>query len=412
MRDGGSRARIGGVLAALLLAGALEARATLAASHLRGETRAVKVSEANGGAIRFTAEARVGRPGDWALALRRHPADPAVTTARFDGWSGGLAVPFVLRSDGHGVSLSLVQGTHRAAVSYASRQLGDVDELFVSALAVRPGTAVTLAGLTLDGVAVRDAPGAASTGLQAQDVLRVQGAPLGHGFTLTGTITLAWEGARPEGSDLRVLFWGAKAGRQPSGDAGAPKVAITAPAAESLLANGSPTITATFTSGGGAPMVTFLLDGTDRTAQAEVSAAGLSFTPSTLLLEGKHAAQVIVHDRAGHEGRATVSFTTDTVPPSIVVASPGPVTDNPAPVIRLSYSDDTSGLDPATLKVLLDGQPIDSICIPNAASGVCLTESVPEGPHRLTATVKDRAGNLGRADFGFTVEAPAEAPPE
>jgi hypothetical protein len=412
MRNRGSRTRIGVCLAALLLVGPLEARATLVASHLRGETRAVKVSEATGGAIRFTAEARVGKPGDWALASRRHPADPAAATARFDGWSSGLAAPFVLRSDGHAVSLTLVQGTHRAAVSYASRQLGDVDELFVSALAVQPGTAVTLAGLTLDGVGVKDAPAAASTSTQAQDVLRLQGVSPGHGFTLTGTITLAWEGARPEGSELRVLFWGVKAGQRVSGDAGAPKVAITAPAAESLLANGSPTVTATFTSGGGAPAVTFLLDGTDRTAQAEVSAAGLSFTPSTLLLEGKHTAQVIVRDHAGHEGRAAVSFTTDTVPPSIVVASPGPVTDNPAPVIRLSYSDDTSGLDPTTLKVLLDGQSIDSICIPNAASGVCLTESVPEGSHRLTATVKDRAGNLGRADFGFTVEAPPEAPPE
>jgi hypothetical protein len=185
-------------------------------------------------------------------------------------------------------------------------------------------------------------------------------------------------------------------------------VVITAPAAESLLADGSPTLTATFA---GAPAVTLLLDGTDRTAQAEVSATGLSYTPSTRLLEGEHTAQVIVRDRAGREGRATVRFTTDTVPPSIVVASPGPVTDNPAPVIRLSYSDDTSGLDPTSLRVTLDGESIDSICIPNAASGVCLTESVPAGSHRLTATIKDRAGNVGRADFGFTVEAPADPPP-
>ena len=152
----------------------------------------------------------------------------------------------------------------------------------------------------------------------------------------------------------------------------------------------------------------------DRTAEAEVGAAGLSYTPSTRLLEGAHTAQVIVRDRAGHESRAAVSFTTDTVPPSIVVASPGPVTDNSAPVIRLSYSDDTSGLDPATLKVTLDGEAIDSICIPNAASGVCLTTEVAEGSHRLTATVKDRAGNLGRTDFGFTVappEPPQDAPP-
>jgi hypothetical protein len=405
-----SRTWAGCWLIASLLAGALAAQGELAVNHLPGETRAVKVAEANGGAIRFTAEARAGKAGDWALATRRHPSDPPLATARFDAWPNGSPVPFVLHSDGRrSVSLTLSLAGYRAAVTYPSRQIGDVDELFVSVLAVHAGTRVTLAGLTLDGAAVKDAPAAASAGARAQDVLRIQGVPLGHGFTLAGTIALGWEGTRPEGSDLRVRFWGAKGGRQAAGEA--PKVTITAPAAESVLANGTPTVIASFT-GATAPVVTLLLDGADRTAEAEVSAAGLSFTPSARLLEGKHTAQVIVRDRAGHEGRAAVSFVTDTVPPSIVFASPGPVTDNPAPVIRLSYSDATSGLDPPTLKVTLDGESIDSICIPNAASGVCLTESVPEGSHRLTATVRDRAGNVGRADFGFTVEAPVEAPPD
>jgi hypothetical protein len=408
--NGRSRVTRVGVLA-FLLTGALAAKAELVATHLRGETRAVKVAEAGGGAIRFTAEARVGAPGDWALALRRHPNDEPATKGRFDGWPDGTPVSFTLHSDGRAVSLTLVQGTRRGAVSYPSRQLGDVDELFVSGLAADAGTSVTLAGLSLDGVAVKEAPAAANAGILGQDVLRLQGVKAGHGFTLTGTITLAWESARPQGSALRVLFWGAKAGRPAAGGAAA-GVTITAPAAESLLANGTPTITAAFPA---APMaVTLLLDGTDRTPEAEVSATGLSYTPSTRLLEGEHTAQVVVRDRAGRESRATVSFTTDTVPPSIVVASPGPVTDNSAPVIRLSYSDDTSGLDPTTLKVTLDGESIDSVCIPNAASGVCLTDSVAEGSHRLTATVKDRAGNVGQTDFGFTVsppEPPQDTPP-
>ena len=407
-KGSGARPRTACWLIAAFLAGAVAARGDLAVSHLPGETRAVKVAEANGGTILFTAEARAGKAGDWALATRRHPDDPPLATCRFDAWPNGSPVPFVLRSDGQrSVSLTLTLDAHHAAVTFPSRQVGDAGVLFISALAVHAGTRVSLAGLTLDGVAVKDAPAAASTGDRAQDVLRIQGLPAGHGFTLAGTITLGWEGARPRGSELRVLFWGAKPGRAAAG--AAPRVTITAPAAESLLANGTPTMTATFTGGtstGEAPAVTLLLDGADRTAEAEVSAAGLSYTPSARLLEGKHTAQVIVRDRAGREGRAAVSFVTDTVPPAIAFASPGPVTDDPAPVIRLSYSDATSGLDPTTLKVTLDGEPIDSICIPNAATGVCLTESVPQGSHRLTATIKDRAGNLGRADFGFTLEAP------
>jgi hypothetical protein len=390
-----------------LLAGSLAAEAELATGHLPGEARAVKVSEANGGTILFTAEARAAKTGDWALATRRHPVDPPLATSRFDAWPNGIPVPFVLRSDGRReVTLTLTLDAHRAAVTYPSRRTGEAGELFVSVRADGAGTRVSLAGLTLDGVAVKDAPAVTSTGPRAQDVLRIQGIPAGHGFTLAGTITLGWQGAPAPGSEPRVLFWGVKSGRQA---AGAPQVTITEPAAESVLASGTPTISARFS---GAPAVTLRLDGTDRTAEAQVTAGGLTFTPSTRLLEGKHTAQVLVRDPAGRENQARVSFTTDTVPPTIVFASPGPVTDNPAPVIRLSYSDATAGLDPRTLKVTLDGESIDSICVPNAASGVCLTESVAEGSHRLTATIRDRAGNLGTAAFGFTVEVPVEAPPE
>src|SRR4051794_25976226 len=46
------------LISAVLLVGAGAARGELAVSHLRGEARAVRLAEANGGAIRFTAEAR------------------------------------------------------------------------------------------------------------------------------------------------------------------------------------------------------------------------------------------------------------------------------------------------------------------------------------------------------------------
>jgi len=99
-----------------------------------------------------------------------------------------------------------------------------------------------------------------------------------------------------------------------------------------------------------------------------------------------------------------VSFTTDTVPPSIAFASPPRiVTGNAAPVIRLTYSDLTSGLDTGTLKVSLDGESIDSICVANFASGVCLPQAIAEGSHLLTATIRDHAGNEATASFAFTL---------
>lgn len=398
------RRRIAAWTLAALLAGAAGAKADLLLTHFRGEARAVKLAQTNGGAIRFTAEARLANPGDWSLGARRLPGDPPTSTASFD-WPNGTPVPFVLTYDGRRtVSLTLFQGDRRATVTYQSDKLGDCDELFLSAVAAGADTGVALAGLKLGDLPVKNAP-AAGNPSEEQDVLRIQGASLDHGFTLTGAITLSWGSARPSSSDLHVLFWGARMPAAPAGQRPS-RVTLTAPAPESVLASGTPTITAVFPAGKAVDpaAVLLMLDGADRTPQAEIGPAGLTFTPPTRLLEGKHTAQVIVRAPGGQEEQASVSFTTDTVPPSIAFASPARVvTGNPAPVIRLTYSDLTSGLDLRTLKVTLDGQSIDSICVANFASGVCIPQAIEEGSHLLTATVRDHAGNAATASFAFTL---------
>ncbi|HEY3567329.1 MAG TPA: choice-of-anchor W domain-containing protein [Thermoanaerobaculia bacterium] len=387
-----------------LLAGAAGAKAELLLTHLRGEARAVKVAQANGGAIRFAAEARLANAGGWSLGARRLPGDPPTSTAPFD-WPNGTPIPFVLAYDGRRtVSLTLFQGDRRSAVTYQSDKLGDCDELFLSAVAAGPDNGASLAGLKLGDLPVKNAPAAGNPSGE-QDVLRIQGGNLTHGFTLTGAITLSWGSARPSGSDLHVLFWGARMPAAPAGQRPS-RVTITAPAPESVLASGTPTITAVFPEGKAVDPATVLLmvDGADRTPQAEIGAAGLTFTPPARLLEGKHTAQVIVRAPGGREEQASVSFTTDTVPPSIAFASPPRiVTGTAAPIIRLTYSDLTSGLDTGTLKVALDGESIDSICVANAASGVCIPQAIEEGSHLLTATIRDRAGNAGTASFAFTL---------
>jgi hypothetical protein len=406
-----ARERLGFCLLAAFLMGAAEGRGELAVSHLLGEARALKILQTQGGAILFTAEARIGKAGDWAVGMRRLPSDPPTATGRFDGWPNGSPVPFTLRYDGRRtLSLTLGAGSPPSTATLESDKLAGLDELFVSALAADPGTSVILAGLKLNGLEVGSAPAAADAGVKGQDVLRIQGGRFVHGFTLTGTMTLSWQSARPEGSALRALFWGAKGRGKKAVDEEA-GVRITAPGAESILPNGTPAITATFPAAIDPASAVLLLDGTDRTGQATVSASGLTFTPATRLPEGKHTAQVTVRGRAGAGRQAAVSFTTDTVPPAIAFSSPPElVTDTPAPVIRLTYSDSTSGIEPGTLKVTLDGKSIDSICVANLASGSCLTESVAEGPHTLTATVRDRAGNAGTASFGFTLTLNGENP--
>jgi hypothetical protein len=386
-----------------LLAAAAGARGELAVSHLRDEAGAVKGAQANGGAIRFTAEARLPNDGGWSLGARRLPGDPPTSTARFD-WPNGTPVPFVLSYDGRrAVSLTVFQGDREAAASFAGDKPADCDELFVSAAAAGPGASATLAGLKLGDLTVENAPAAASPSRE-QDVLRIRGVDLAHGFTLTGAATLSRGSAKPEG-EVHILFWCAKAGAAPAGRGSSGRITITAPAPESILANGTPTLTAVFAGGAVDPAaVLLMLDGADRTAQAEIGPAGLTFTPPSRLLEGRHTAQVTVRGPAGHDEQASVSFMTDTVPPSIAFASPPRVVaGNPAPIIRLTYSDLTSGLDTGSLKVSLDGESIDSICVANLASGVCIPQAIAEGSHLLTATILDRAGNAGTASFAFTL---------
>lgn len=400
----GRRRRIAACALAILLPGAAGARGELAVSHLRDEAGAVKAARANGGAIRFTAEARLPNGGGWSLGARRLPGDPPTSTARFD-WPNGMPVPFVLSYDGRRtVSLTVFQGDREAAASFVGDRPADCDELFVSAAAAGPGASAALAGLKLGDLTVENAPAAASPSRE-QDVLRIRGVDLAHGFTLTGAATLSRGSGKPEG-DVRILFWCAKVGTPLAGRGSSGRITITAPAPESILANGTPTLTAAFAGGGAVDpaAVLLMLDGADRTAQAEIGPSGLTFTPPSRLLEGRHTAQVTVRGPAGHDEQASVSFTTDTVPPSIAFASPPKVVaGNPAPIIRLTYSDLTSGLDTSTLKVSLDGESIDSICVANFASGVCIPQAIAEGSHLLTATVLDRAGNAGTASFAFTL---------
>jgi hypothetical protein len=396
---------------AVLLAGAAAAPGALLPSHLRGEARAEKVAQADGGAIRFTVEARPGGSGGGSLAARRLPTDPPAASVPFDPWPNGEPVPFVLAYDGRRtVTLSLFQGDREVRVSSVSDRLADCNELFVSAVAAAPGSRAIVSGLRLGEAPVGDAP--AATPPVGEDVLRIPAAAgLARGFTLTGAMVLGWEGAPPREGDLHVRLWGARVKAPPPRPPG--RIAITAPAPASVLAEGAPTLTAAFAGPAVDPAaVVLMLDGADRTAQAEIASSGLTFTPPARLLEGKHTAQVIVRGADGGEEQAAVSFTTDTVPPSIAFASPPrEVAGNPAPIIRLTYSDLTSGLDASTLKVTLDGESIDSICVANLASGVCIPQSIPEGSHLLTATIRDRAGNAATATFSFNLTLGEEPQP-
>lgn len=189
------------------------------------------------------------------------------------------------------------------------------------------------------------------------------------------------------------------------GDVTPPIVAITAPTSGALLATATPSVSATFgDTGSGIDVASARLtvDGVDRTADAAVAAAALTWTPTSPLAEGGHSATVAVGDLAGNSAAASLSFSTDSVLPTLAIVSPPPgrTVGATPPSIDVEYADLGSGLDLATVSIRVDGTPLSG-CTIGAASASCQVPTLAPGEHTLVASVRDRAGNPASGGLGF-----------
>lgn len=130
------------------------------------------------------------------------------------------------------------------------------------------------------------------------------------------------------------------------------------------------------------------------------------------LLEKTDEGQAGQIDVASREGTAGLgprlvlvsqSATSDTVPPTLAIASPSqPVLVNvPAPTIGLTYQDPGSGVDTSTLRVAIDGQDLTSGCSIGAQAASCQAPVLAAGAHTVTASVSDHAANVATATTTF-----------
>jgi len=173
------------------------------------------------------------------------------------------------------------------------------------------------------------------------------------------------------------------------GDTTLPTVAITAPAEGSFVASPTPTVVATYSdtgSGVDPASVRLVVDGVDRTAQAQVTVSGLTFTPAAPLAEGAHTSQVTVKDRAGNAAQATRGFTTDTVAPVVGLTLPAY-----AKALPLVVNGTVSDTDPA-VQVVVNGAPATVTGSTFQAALVLL-----EGANPVSVIAMDRAGHQGTA---------------
>ncbi|KAA0550799.1 BapA prefix-like domain-containing protein [Citrobacter braakii] len=149
------------------------------------------------------------------------------------------------------------------------------------------------------------------------------------------------------------------------------------------------------------------------TAQVDES-GNWRFTPDAPLGQGQHIFTTVATDQAGNSGGVSSSFTIelDSVAPSIPVIST--VQDSTAPTTGPITNGQTTnesrpalsgtGEIGATITVLSDGQPIGTTTVgANGTWSLTPTDALSNGPHTLTVTATDSAGNTSQPSNSFTL---------
>src|SRR5262249_5094 len=139
-----------------------------------------------------------------------------------------------------------------------------------------------------------------------------------------------------------------------------PVIRLLQPADGALVATARPAIQVSWSddlSGVDLGTLRFLLDGADLTAQATVSATGLTFPPAPGLPGGAPPIALPLAPPSANVPHAVPHFTTDSRPPTVAIPAPanGSFLADSRPAITAAYSDSGSGVDLASVKLLVDG---------------------------------------------------------
>lgn len=191
-----------------------------------------------------------------------------------------------------------------------------------------------------------------------------------------------------------------------------PTIHVSQPAANALLNTHTPPVLIDYTDVGGVDLTTLkvFVNGVDATTLFNITSATATaqLTSAFALPDGSNTITAQIANLSGTVGKATSTFLVDTTPPTIAFQAPPARTNSNAPTVTIIYSDATSGVDPNTLVVALDGADISALIAPGASSATGVLQLTPvlaDGTHVLMATVKDRAGNQSApATLSFVVD--------
>lgn len=181
-----------------------------------------------------------------------------------------------------------------------------------------------------------------------------------------------------------------------------PTVAITSPGAGARLTSSKPTITAQLRDNDSGVDIATLALRVDGGAAVGSASSGMTCTPvsggyniayvpPTALGEGAHTVSVSVSDNdANASAAASVSFTVDTIAPTLNVTAPaeGLVTNQTAGSVVGSTNDTTSS--PCTLTIAVNGVSAGNVTLTSGSFNHSV--SYREGENTIVVTSTDAAG--------------------
>jgi hypothetical protein len=149
------------------------------------------------------------------------------------------------------------------------------------------------------------------------------------------------------------------------------------------------------------PSCTVTLNGTP------VPLTGLAYTGHVSLTEGTNTLQVSAEDVCHNRATLVRHVRLDSTAPSVAFLqpTPGSVLHQPFVEVLLTYADESSGIDPTSFKLLLDGVDLSDV-LTYSASSAYGTVPLTQGSHTLVARVSDQAGNLSQTQVQVTAELP------
>jgi len=196
-----------------------------------------------------------------------------------------------------------------------------------------------------------------------------------------------------------------------------PVAAFVSPGAGARLTTNAPPIVVDITDDdSGINLSTFALK-IDAGSALGIGAAGMSqsaisggyritYTPQTALSDGAHTIAANVSDYDGNAAtQASVSFTVDTIAPSLNVTSPtnGLVTNQTSVTVAGTTSDATSG--PATITITLDGNDVGAVTVnPDTGAFSKTLTGLTSGAHTIVVTAKDLANQTSTVTRNITVD--------